>query len=68
MKRRSLAKVSAAVMMIAALATTAQATPGAVNAQGCHGKHGRMGYHCHGHNSTMKFSTKNQRFVPFGRG
>ena len=68
MKLRSLAIASAAVMMMTALASTAQATPGAVNAQGCHGKNGRMGYHCHGHNSTMKFHTTNRRFVPFGRG
>jgi hypothetical protein len=49
-------------------AAPVSATPGAVNAQGCHGAHGRMGYHCHGMNATMKFHTKNQRFVPFGRG
>jgi hypothetical protein len=49
------------------LASPALATPGALNAQGCHGAHGRMGYHCHSHNETMKFHTKNQRFVPFGR-
>jgi hypothetical protein len=56
-------------LLLAPLTTApASATPGAVNSQGCHGKHGRMGYHCHGMNATMKFHTKNQRFVPFGRG
>jgi hypothetical protein len=59
----------ALALLVAPLAAgPALATPGAVNAQGCHGAHGRMGYHCHGMNATMKFHTKNQRFVPFGRG
>lgn len=57
-----------ALLAVLALAAPASATPGAVNAQGCHGAHGKMGYHCHGNNSTMKFRTSNRRFVPFGRG
>jgi len=47
MKSRQMRKLLLAFVAVAALATPALATPGAVNAKGCHGKHGRMGYHCH---------------------
>ena len=46
----------------------ALATPGAVNKAGCHGRHGRMGYHCHKTSDLNTFHTKRQKYVPFGRG
>jgi hypothetical protein len=50
------------VVALLVTATTANATPGALNAAGCHGAHGRMGYHCHtgGH---MSYAT-GQHFIP----
>ena len=60
-------KLILALLAVLALTATASATPGAVNAQGCHVARGKMGHHCHGHNSTSKFSTSNRRYVAFGR-
>ena len=57
-----------ALLAVFALAIPASATPGAVDKNGCHGRRGPMGYHCHGHNSTSKFRTSNRRYVAFGRG
>ncbi|PSO33416.1 hypothetical protein [Bradyrhizobium sp. MOS002] len=57
-----------ALLAVLALAAPASATPGAVNAQGCHGARGKMGYHCHGHNTTSKFRTSNRRYVAFRGG
>jgi hypothetical protein len=57
-----------ALLAVFAFAATASATPGAVNKHGCHGARGKMGYHCHGHNSTSKFHSSNRRYVAFGRG
>ena len=56
-----------ATLLLALSAPFAHATPGALNSSGCHGRHGRMGYHCHNHSETRKFDSKNQRYVPCAR-
>jgi len=59
-------KVLLVVAALAVTVSTADATPGAVNAQGCHGRNGPQGYHCHKRPETSKFTTKNRRYVQWG--
>ena len=67
MKRLSLATIAlvalAAPVVSVATMSTAHATPGAVNKQGCHSKK----RHCHSA-SEINTSSRGFRYVPFGRG
>jgi hypothetical protein len=57
--------VLVAVVLSIFTVVPALATPGAVNKQGCHGRKGPQGYHCHSARdlSTMR---NGRRYVAFG--
>jgi hypothetical protein len=69
MKRRiDMKHVLVAMVLAMFTVVPALATPGAVNQAGCHGRHGRMGYHCHKTSDLSTFHTKRQKYVQFNRG
>ena len=58
-------KILATLIALLVFSNVAMATPGAVNKDGCHGKKGPQGYHCHPANELSDWKN-GRRYVSFG--